>query len=142
MDQLEQQQLINNQFQAVRRAEQSTKWIWVTFQRSGFHYYAAAGTDPNLADVSYLANRHRHLFKFRVKIRVFHDDRELEFHQVLNYCENLFNDQHIELNHKSVEMLADELFRHLAVKYPQRAMVISVAEDGECGCEVEYPYPI
>ena len=115
----------------------ASRRIWVTFQRAGFHRYPAAATDTSLEDVSYLAARHRHLFKFRVEIEVFHDDRELEFHQVLNYCESLYQ-RHLEINHKSVEMLADDLYVQLASRYPGRFVAIEVSEDGECGCRVEY----
>ena len=118
--------------------EQAQRQIWVTFQRVGFHKYIAAETEPSLADVSYLGNRHRHLFKFTVQIQVFHNDRDLEFHQVLNYCESLFSTQTIDIDFKSVEMLADELHEQLASKYPGRNMKISVSEDGECGCTIEY----
>lgn len=111
--------------------------IWVTFQKVGFHRYPAAGEDSLLADVSYLANKHRHLFKFRVEIEIFHNDRELEFHQALNYCESLYQNQ-LDIDYKSVEMLADDLYIHLAAKYPERYMAIEVSEDGECGCRIEY----
>lgn len=112
--------------------------IWVTFQRAGFHRYPAASEDPKLSDVSYLGSRHRHLFKFRVEIEIFHNDRELEFHQVLNYCESLYKDNHLEIDYKSVEMLADDLYLQLANRYPDRFMAIEVSEDGECGCRIEY----
>jgi len=112
--------------------------IWVTFQRAGFHRYPAASEDPKLSDVSYLGSRHRHLFKFRVEIEIFHNDRELEFHQVLNYCESLYKDNYLEIDYKSVEMLADDLYLQLSNRYPDRYMAIEVSEDGECGCRIEY----
>lgn len=129
------QALAENRSRIISRADRK---IWVTFQRAGFHRYPAAGEDPNLSDVSYLAARHRHLFKFRVEIEIFHNDRELEFHQVLNYCESLYKDNHIEIDYKSVEMLADDLYVQLASRYPDRYMAIEVSEDGECGCRIEY----
>lgn len=131
MNQVQRQQIEKNINSAKR-------WIWVTFQKAGFHKYPAAATDPALQDVSYLGNKHRHLFKFKVQIEIFHNDRELEFHQVLNYCESLF-DKTIDIDFKSVEMLADDLYIQLAGKYPNRSMRINVSEDGECGCEIEYP---
>ena len=94
---------------AVRIMSKAQRWIYVNFQKAGFHKYPAAETDPALADVSYLGNRHRHLFKFNVQIEIFHNDRELEFHQVLNYCESLFATQAIDIDYKSVEMLSDDL---------------------------------
>lgn len=123
--------------QALSRASRS---IWVTFQRAGFHRYPAAEWEKQLADVSYLGQRHRHLFKFRVSIEVWHNDRELEFHQVLNYCESLFSTGTLEIDYKSVEMLADDLYLKLAERYgTQRIMEIEVSEDGECGCVIRYP---
>jgi hypothetical protein len=121
---------------------QAQRWIYVNFQKSGFHRYPAAGTDPKLCsageyDVSYLAARHRHLFKFNVQIEIFHNDRELEFHQALTYCESLFENT-IEIDYKSVEMLSDDLYLQLASKYPGRNIKIQVSEDGECGCLIEY----
>jgi hypothetical protein len=113
----------------------TNKTIWVTFQKVGFHRYPAAGEDLQLADVSYLASKHRHLFKFKVEIEIFHNDRELEFHQVLNYCESLYQNQ-LDIDYKSVEMLADDLYLQLAKKYPNRFIAIEVSEDGECGCRI------
>lgn len=111
--------------------------IWVTFQKSGFHLYPDANTSDKLADVSYLGQRHRHLFKFKVLIDVFHNDRELEFHQVLNYCESLF-ENNLDISYKSVEMLAEDLHGHLSNQYPNRNMTIEVSEDGECGCLIHF----
>lgn len=124
--------------QIERIKEHAKRWIYVNFQKAGFHKYPAAETDPMLSDVSYLGNRHRHLFKFIVQIEIFHNDRELEFHQVLNYCESLFESQTIDIDYKSVEMLADDLYLQLAEKYPGRNIKINVSEDGECGCIIEY----
>lgn len=118
--------------------QHADRWIWLNFQKSGFHKYPAAATEKSLEDVSYLGSRHRHLFKFKVKIEVFHNDRELEFHQVLNFCESLYQDKHLEIDYKSVEMISDDLYDKLSEKYPNRSMVIEVSEDGECGCTIEY----
>ena len=113
------------------------RMIWVTFTKPGYHYYPQAQIDPALEDVSYLGNKHRHLFKFKVQIEIFHNDRELEFHQVLNFCESLFSGQ-LDIDSKSVEMLSDDLYEALATKYPERDMIINVSEDGECGAEIHY----
>jgi hypothetical protein len=113
--------------------------IWVTFQHAGFHRYPAAETEPLLQDVSYLAARHRHLFKFCVEIEIFHNDRDVEFHQALNYCESLYQANQLDIDYKSVEMLADDLYLQLTQRYPGRSIAIEVSEDGECGCRIEYP---
>src|ERR1035437_4733684 len=106
----------------------AAKWIWVTFQRAGFHRYPDAASNLQLQDVAYLGDKHRHLFKFNIQLEIFHNDRELEFHQVLNYCESLF-DSTIDIDYKSVEMLADDVYVQLASKYPGRKIKINVSED-------------
>ena len=112
--------------------------IWVTFQRKGLHFYPQAATDPTLADVKYLGSEHRHLFHFNVGIQVFHDDRELEFHQFLNWVEDLYDSKTLQLNHRSCEMIADELAEQIAARYPGRLLTVDISEDGEVGATNEY----
>jgi len=116
----------------------SQKKIWVTFQREGIHCFPAAANDPKLADVSFLAHPHRHIFHFRVAIDVFHDDRELEFIQFKRWLESLYVNTVLQLDYKSCEMIADDLYTQIAAKYPDRDVWIEVSEDGENGCYVEY----
>ena len=125
--------------------QKATSMIWVTFQKEGIHKYPAALEDPNLAtgdeyDVSFLGHPHRHMFHFKVEIEVFHDDRDIEFIQFKRWLQRLYNqDDVLELNNKSCEMIADELFNAISNKYPNRFVRISVAEDNENGCEMDYP---
>ena len=117
--------------------------IWVSFRKEGIHRYPAAGTDPNLCtageyDVSFLANAHRHIFHFRVSIDVFHNDRDIEFIQFKRWLESLYNTDIIQLDFKSCEMIADDLYDQIAARYPNRAVVIDVSEDGENGCIINY----
>jgi hypothetical protein len=114
------------------------KMIWVTFQKKGLHRYPSAAEAESLADVSYLGSPHRHLFKFKVSIEVFHDDRELEFHQFLNWLESLYEDKSLDLDHKSCEMISDDLYYRISNRYPGRDCIIEVSEDGECGVTCEY----
>ena len=121
----------------------SKRSIWITFRKEGIHQYHAALTDPNLAtkdqyDVSFLGYPHRHIFHFKVQIEVFHDDREIEFIQFKRWCENLYLNNTLQLNYKSCEMIADDLYEHINNKYPNRFVVIDVAEDGENGCQIIY----
>jgi hypothetical protein len=121
-----------------RVIKSAQKKIWVTFQREGIHCYPAAAADPNLADVAFLASPHRHIFHFRVAIDVFHDDRELEFIQFKRWLESLYVNTVLQLDYKSCEMIADDLYTQIAAKYPNRDVWIEVSEDGENGCSVEY----
>ena len=121
-----------------RIIQSSQKKIWVTFQREGIHCFPAAATDPKLEDVAFLASPHRHIFHFRVAIDVFHDDRELEFIQFKRWLESLYVNTVLQLDYKSCEMIADDLYIQIAAKYPDRDVWIEVSEDDENGCYVEY----
>jgi|TARA_B110000285_G_scaffold209637_1_gene250779 hypothetical protein len=119
--------------------------IWVTFTKEGIHKYPAALTDPALAtgdeyDVSFLGYPHRHTFYFKVWIEVYHNDRDIEFIQFKRWLEKLYNESVIQLDYKSCEMIADDLAKQIQRKYPNRDIKISVAEDNENGCEIDYPY--
>jgi hypothetical protein len=115
-----------------------TNMIWVTFRREGIHRYPAALEDPNLAtggwdDVSFLGHPHRHIFHFKVWLEVFHDDRDVEFIQFKRWLENLYQGQ-LQLDYKSCEMIADDLYQAINEKHPNRKVWIEVSEDGENGC--------
>ena len=131
--------------QIERITEAAGRQIWVTFTKEGIHCYPAAGTDPKLCtageyDVSFLANPHRHIFHFRVSIDVFHNDRDIEFIQFKRWLESLYNGSNtvLELDWKSCEMIADDLYLQIAATYPGRAVTIEVSEDGENGCTITY----
>jgi len=123
--------------------EVNTRQIWVTFQREGIHLYPAAIDDPALAtgkedDVSFLGYAHRHIFHFRVAIDVQHNDRDIEFIQFKRWLESLYSVGTLELNHRSCEMIAEELAESINQKYPGRNIKISVAEDNENGATMTF----
>jgi hypothetical protein len=129
----------------IRQDVRPNKMIWVTFRKEGIHKYPAAATDPNLAtgdeyDVSFLASPHRHIFHFRVWIGVTHNDRDIEFIQFKRWLEKLYSgDQAVlSLDHKSCEMMSDDLHDIISNKYPNREVWIEVSEDGENGSFIKY----
>jgi hypothetical protein len=131
--------------QIERIREHAERKIWVTFRREGIHCYPAAATDPKLNtageyDVSFLASPHRHIFHFRVWIDVFHNDRDIEFIQFKRWLESLYSGSNtvLALDWKSCEMIADDLYTQIAARFPERAVWIEVAEDGENGCLIKY----
>jgi hypothetical protein len=138
--------MIASERETIERIRESAeRKIWVTFRREGIHCYPAAATDPKLNtageyDVSFLASPHRHIFHFRVWIDVFHNDRDIEFIQFKRWLDSLYSGQSsvLELDWKSCEMIADDLYLQIAGRYPGRAVWIEVAEDGENGCLIKY----
>jgi hypothetical protein len=126
-----------------RIIESAQRKIFVQFQKEGIHRYPAADSDPQLAtgdeyDVSFLAVPHRHIFHFRVWIDVFHNDRDIEFIQFKRWLEHLYAKGTLKLDYKSCEMIADDIYIKIAERYPNRAVWIEVAEDGENGCLIKY----
>ena len=131
--------------QIDRIMQSAERKIWVTFRKEGIHKYPAAATDPALAtgdhyDVSFLGFPHRHIFHFRVWIDVFHNNRDVEFIQFKRWLEALYHSDQatLSLDYKSCEMIADDLYLQIADRYPDRAVWIEVAEDGENGCLIKY----
>ena len=124
--------------QATRNADKAKRSIWVTFQKEGIHCYPAALIEPTLQDVSFLGHPHRHIFHFRVQIQVLHNDRDIEFIQFKRWLESLYNESLLSVDSQSCEMIADDLYTQVAVRYPDRDVTIEVSEDGENGCNIEY----
>jgi hypothetical protein len=127
----------------ARIKNEARRFIFVTFQKEGIHCYPAAATDPALAtkdeyDVSFLATPHRHIFHFKVWIEVEHLDRAIEFIQFKRWLENLYKEGTLELDYKSCEMMAEDLYDTIAIRYPDRDITITVSEDGENGATIRY----
>jgi len=112
------------------------KKIWVTFDKHGIHCY------PNAPEeVKYLRDPHRHLFKFKVGISVYHDEREIEFHMLQNEITSWYDSGVLEFNFRSCESLAGDLLTKLKTAYPDRPYYsVEVSEDGECGAELVHEY--
>lgn len=105
--------------------------IIVRFTVEGFHQWKNAPFNRD-----YLRNKHRHLFYIEVKVSVLHDDREIEFHDLLDFCKVTFGEG--DFGGHSCETLAKALINDLIAKYPGREIAVSVFEDGEVGAEVSY----
>ena len=139
------------QLRAARRDNQmsrknsSKRMIWVTWRQEAVHKFPAALEDPKFAtgdeyDVSFLGYPHRHIFHFKVGVQVWHDDREIEFIQFSRWLQNLYKSEGVlNLDYKSCEMIADDMFDQIAQRHPDREVSIEVSEDGENGCLVRYP---
>jgi hypothetical protein len=137
--------MIQSEREAIEASKQNaSRSIWVSFQKEGVHKYPGADTNPLLAtggwdDVSFLGVPHRHIFHFRVRIEVFHNDRDIEFIQFKRWLERLYSEEGVlALDYKSCEMIADDLYVQIAARYPGRDVWIDVSEDNENGTVIEY----
>ena len=100
----------------------------VRFAVPGFHRWPGA-TGQRM----YLALRHRHLFHVEVSVPLTHGEREIEFHDLLDFCKGAFPGG--EMGDASCEAMAESLGKEVARQFDRRATV-SVFEDGEVGAIV------
>jgi hypothetical protein len=118
-------------------------FVYTMFVKEGYHCFPAAETDPKFAtrddmDVSHLANKHMHYFYFKVWVEVNHMDRDIEFIQLRRYLEGLYSQKTLNLDYRSCEMLAEDLYQQLNKKYPYSEIRIDVSEENINGAYVEY----
>ncbi len=110
-----------------------TNYIWVTTQKEMFHCY------PDAPDkVNFLRNLHRHLFKFKIWLEVFSDNRDVEFFIFKQCVEEIIDEMNKNLKEKSCEMISNYLHEKILKKYTERKMIIEVSEDGENGSTYYY----
>jgi hypothetical protein len=89
-------------------------------------------------EVDFLADRHRHMFHFKIECYVSHDDRQIEFlmlkRDILDYLLETYYDYGTrthEFGARSCEMLATEILNYFSAKR------VEVWEDDENGAAVE-----
>ena len=112
------------------------KYIWVTFQIEGIHCYPEALKNDELADVSFLGHPHRHIFHFTVKVEVKGSNREIEFIQFKRWLEKLYIDDILQMDHKSCEMIAEDVLHEVVREYGVNFVEVTVSEDNENGATV------
>lgn len=102
--------------------------ITVRFREEGWHHWpGATGTRE------YLAHDHRHMFHVEASMTVGGDDREVEFHDFMDFCRLKFPGG--QMGGKSCESMARDLVGAICGHY-QRACTVKVFEDGEVGATV------
>ena len=128
---------------AQRILEKAKQFVYVSIQKEGYHCFPEAATDPKYAtgdeyDVSHLAFKHMHYFFIKVWIEVKHSNRDIEFIQMRRWLESLYGSDTLSLNSKSCEMIAQDLYLQIAVKYPDCDVRIDVSEDNINGAYLEF----
>lgn len=103
------------------------KFIKVKTQFESFHKYENAPEE-----VSFLRNRHRHIFGLTAKIEVTESNRELEYFMVLKDVKVLIKKYLKETKEtESCEMIAEFFLDYLESKYKNRKIEVEVSEDEE-----------
>ena len=96
---------------------------------------------------AYLRQPHRHLWHYEARMPVHHDERDVEFHDLMRevriwLAETYQQDEGdgFHFGARSCETLARELGEHLAQRHG-REVEVSVSEDGEAGACVRVAPP-
>lgn len=102
--------------------------IFVRFQVEGWHKWPDATQGR-----AYLSSKHRHLFHIKASCAVTHDNREIEFHDLMDFCKAEFGQG--DFGAMSCETLAKRLATACCEQFHRR-FTVTVSEDGECGATV------
>lgn len=102
----------------------TSRTVTVRFDVDGYHRWPAAPPAR-----SYLEARHRHRFGFTVTIPVDHDERQVEFHDLLDWCTSRFDDEE-EFGDRSCETIAGLFAGRVVGEWKVPWCECSVSEDG------------
>lgn len=105
--------------------------MFVTLEFEAMHQWKDAPEG-----VRFLKYIHRHLFKLRVEVEVFHNDREIEFILLKREIEKFVRRRFERKLVGSCEQIGEIILRWLKDKYPNRRMKVEVSEDGENGAVI------
>lgn len=105
----------------------------VRFTFEGFHRWPGA-----TGRRSYLADLHRHMFHVECQLETFHDEREVEFHDLLNDARRARGALVPHRSDYSCETMARLIGEQLGDKYPGRYLSVSVTEDNENGARIDF----
>lgn len=111
---------------------QPIKTVIVDFDVVGFHYYKEAPIE-----VSFLSEKHRHLFRIRVGYRVTDSNREKEIFIQENILKDYLGEAYgipCHFNEMSCEMIGEDILTFAA---DDGAVWVEVYEDGRGGARVE-----
>lgn len=116
--------------------------VWARTSFVGFHAWPQASKFTT--NRGYLEAQHRHRFGVRADLLVGHDDRDVEFHDLLEQV-NRWVDRWPnrpgggkDLGARSCEHLAIDLGEHLDRVWPGLVAEVTVTEDDECGGTVRW----
>lgn len=105
----------------------TTRTVTVEWQLDGYHNWPDATSQRK-----YLASKHRHRFHFAVTIPVNHNERDIEFHDLLEHCQQLVNPnnkQTIDFGAASCETIAETLANKTLDTYNLPWIETQVSED-------------
>lgn len=113
-----------------------TRTVTVNWTQVGWHRWPEAEGERH-----YLALTHRHLFHYTVEMEVEHNDREVEFHDLLDFARQVAPTPDVHLGRMSCEDMAEQVIDKLLARYGrERDMSVTVSEDDEVGATLGWKH--
>lgn len=115
--------------------------VIASFEFEGFHRWEGA---QHTEKRQYLTNTHRHIFWVQIELQVFHDDREVEIHDLrdlgFDFIRSTYPDG--QLGKCSCEMIGRQVADHIlaTLSKADRWIKVTVLEDKENGACVQTPF--
>lgn len=107
----------------------SSMEVWARFTQEGWHRWPDAS-----ARRDYLAHEHRHLFHVCVTVPVTHEDRQVEFHDLMDAARSAWPGP--ALGPMSCETIARIIGAHVLQEFALDVVRVTVSEDDECGANL------
>lgn len=109
------------------------RWAVVRWEFIAWHRWPGASGDR-----SYLGQYHRHKFHVELAITTTHNEREVEFHDLLDFGRY---EQSQRISHRSdmsCESMCEAIAEGVQGRYPDRSVIVAVFEDGEVGARMRF----
>lgn len=119
---------------AKRSVNHSKRMIWVKFFRENADENTILFTQNTEAEPDLIDNRVR----FNIAIEAFRSEKEFESSQIKQLIEDAIKTERIKFNHKTCEMISDELYLLLNSRYPNRDIEITISNNAEDGVTIYY----
>lgn len=106
--------------------------VYCTTRFIGFHKWNDA---PDA--LAHLRNVHRHEFHVKVKVKVSHNDRFVEFQHMRAHLDEYLTEAFVNTQETpysfSCEMIAEKIAAHMIHQLNYEVITVDVSEDGENG---------
>lgn len=107
-----------------------SNYVYARTSMVGYHQWPDAPRHRG-----YLGARHRHDFGIEVGVKVTHDDRDVEFHDLIDWIRELWVE---ECGPQSCERIAARLGQQLSDTKRVQVAWVRVDEDGQSGAIVRW----
>lgn len=107
--------------------------VWSKVRLVGFHRWPTAHEKR-----SYLRERHRHEFQFKVFVKVGHNERDVEFHDLRDLVILWWNIKGEERGSDSCETMGSEVAQFLIQEHGLTVTRVEVSEDGYDGAVLTF----